>query len=84
MPFEHPDVRAIVDTLFLDGGLRPVGVGRPPAGVPEWVRVGLVEDPHTQIDLVGQGVSRLAGNLPSTGSSHRDWTDFARRLERFS
>lgn len=80
VPFEHPDVRAIVGTLFLDGGLRPVGVGRPPAGVPEWVRVGLVEDPHTQADLVGQGARRLATNLPSTGSSHRDWADFARRL----
>ena len=80
VPFEHPDVRAIVDTMFLDGRLRPVGVQRPPAGVPEWVRVGLVEDPHTLADLVGQGVRRLAGNLPSAGSSHRDWTDFARRL----
>jgi hypothetical protein len=80
VPFEHPDVRAVVDTLFLDGGLRPVGVVRPQAGVPEWVKVGLVEDPHTQTDLVGQGVRRLAANLPMPGSSHRDWTDFARRL----
>jgi hypothetical protein len=80
VPFEHPDVRAIVDTLFLDGGLRPVSVVRPQASVPEWVRVGLVEDPHTQTDFVRQGVRRLAANLPKVESSHRDWTDFARRL----
>lgn len=80
VPFEHPDVRAVVDTLFLDGGLRPVRVVRPQAGVPEWVRVGLVEDPRTQADLVSHAAKRLAASLPPPGSSHRDWTDFARRL----
>lgn len=80
VPFEHPDVRVIVDTMFLEGALQPVGVQGSPAGLPGWVKVGLVEDPHALGDLVSEGVKRIAADLPAVDASHRDWVEMARRL----
>ena len=80
VPFEHPDVRVIVDTMFLEGALQPVGVKDSPADLPGWVKVGLVEDPHALGNLVSEGVKRIAADLPSVESSHRDWVELARRL----
>jgi hypothetical protein len=48
--------------------------------LPGWIKVGLVEDPHALGNLVSEGVKRIAADLPSVGSSHRDWVEFARRL----
>ncbi len=80
VPFEHPDVRVIVDAMFLEGALQPVGVHGSPADLPGWVKVGLVEDPHALGDLVSEGVKRIAADLPAVDSSHRDWVEMARRL----
>jgi hypothetical protein len=80
IPFEHPDVRVIVDTLFLEGALQPVGVYGSPTDMPGWIKVGIVEDPHAIGNLVSEGVKRIAADLPAVGSSHRDWVEMARRL----
>lgn len=80
VPFEHPDVRAIVDTMFLEGALQPVLVNGIPPNLPKWVHVGLVGDPSELGDLVSDGLQKLATNLPAVGSSHRDWVETARRL----
>lgn len=80
IPFEHPDVRVIVDTMFLEGDLQPVGVQCSPDDLPEWVKVGLVDDPRALGNLVSEGVKRLAADLPAVDSSHRDWVEMARRL----
>ncbi len=80
VPFEHPDVRVIVDTMFLEGALQPVGVRGSPADLPGWIKLGLVEDPHALGNLVSEGVKRIAADLPSVDSSHRDWVELACRL----
>lgn len=80
IPFEHPDVRVIVDTMFLEGTLQPVSIQGSPVGMPHWVKVGLVDDPKSLGDLVFEGVKKIAEELPGMNSSHRDWVDLARRL----
>lgn len=80
VPFEHPDVRVIVDSMFLEGALQPVEVQDSPAELPEWVKVGLVNDPQALGKLVSEGVRRLAADLPAVDASHRDWVEMARRL----
>lgn len=80
VPFEHPDVRVIVDSMFLEGALQPVEVQDSPAELPEWVKVGLVNDPRALGKLVSEGVRRLAADLPAVDASHRDWVEMARRL----
>lgn len=80
VPFDHPDVRAIVDSMFMDGTLHPLSVQGVPTGIPEWVKVGVVQDPAALRNLVLDGIKSLIDSLPTLESSHRDWTQMARRF----
>ena len=80
IPFDHPDIRVIIDNLFLEGTLQPVGIDGSPSGIPEWAKVGLKRDESALGDLVAEGATRIGAELPGADSSHRDWGDFARRL----
>ena len=79
VPFGHEDVRAYIDTLFLDGALVPIGRLRTD-GLPSWAMTGV------RHDEAGDAVRRLRGlrekferDLPVSGASHRDWQEAARR-----
>ena len=37
IPFDHADIRVIVDTLFLEGALQPVNARNVPATLPDWI-----------------------------------------------
>jgi PglZ domain len=80
IPFDHPDVRVIVDSMFLDGTLQPLTIQRRPAAIPGWAKVGVVQDPEALEKLVVDGAKRLAGALPTIEASHRDWAQLSRRL----
>lgn len=80
VPFDHPDVRVIIDTMFLEGTLQPIEAHIQPDDLPDWIRVGLIDDPQALTHLVSEGAKRIATDLPSTGASHRDWVEAARRL----
>lgn len=80
VPFDHPDVRAIVDSMFMDGTLHPLSVQSVPAGIPEWAKVGIVQDPAALRNLVLDGIKSLIDSLPTLESSHRDWSQLARRF----
>jgi hypothetical protein len=80
IPFEHPDVRVIVDSMFLEGMLQPLEAQERPEGFPDWARVGIVDDPNALEKLVIDGAQRLAAELPSIDASFRDWLLLSRRL----
>ena len=80
IPFDHPDVRVIIDNMFLEGALQPVGIEGSPSGLPAWAKVGLKSDTNVLGDLVAEATKRVSAELPGTDSSHRDWIDFASRL----
>ena len=80
VPFDHPDVRVIIDAMFLEGTLQPIEVHIQSGDLPDWIRVGLIDDPQALTHLVSEGAKRIATDLPSTGASHRDWVEAARRL----
>lgn len=80
VPFDHPDVRVIIDTMFLEGTLQPIEAHIQPDDLPDWIRVGLINDPQALTHLVSEGAKRIATDLPSSGASHRDWVEAARRL----
>lgn len=80
LPFDHHDVRVIVDSMFLDGTLHPLVVQGVPATLPEWAKAGVVQDPASMRNLVLEGIKNLRGELPTIESPHRDWTHFSRRL----
>jgi hypothetical protein len=80
IPFEHPDVRAIIDSMFLDGLLHPLVVQGLPVSIPEWANVGIVQDPLALRNLVAEGIKGILQSLPTLESSYRDWTNLSRRM----
>ncbi len=80
VPFEHPDVRVLVDSMFLDGLLHPLAVQGPSVSVPEWAKVGIVQDPLALRNLVAEGIKGILQSLPTLESSYRDWANLARRF----
>lgn len=49
-----------------------------PADLPDWLAVGLVQDPAALRNLVRDGLRRLIDAVPSIAASHRDWATFAK------
>ncbi|GLQ55361.1 BREX-3 system phosphatase PglZ [Devosia nitrariae] len=80
VPFEHPDVRVIVDTMFFEGALQPIETKGSRADLPDWIKVGLADDPNAMANLVSEGVKRIATELPAIDSPHREWVELARGL----
>jgi hypothetical protein len=78
IPFEHPDIRALIDSMFLDGTLHPLLVQKVPADVPDWLAIGIVRDPAARRNLVRDGLKRLLDTMPSDDGSYRDWLTFAK------
>lgn len=80
IPFDHADIRVIVDTLFLEGALQPLKVRTAPAAMPDWIKLGIIQTPSNLRDLVSGGVRSAAAKLPAPDANHRDWIDAAKRL----
>jgi hypothetical protein len=80
VPFEHPDVRVIVDSMFLDGLLHPLAVQGAAVSIPEWAKVGIVQDPLALRNLVAEGIKGILQSLPTLESSYRDWANLSRRF----
>lgn len=79
LPFDHDDVRVYVDTLFLEGMLRPVEHPAAATLAGSWAAAGVRSDP------AADRRRRLAGlldnaeaSLPNETAGHRDWLAFAR------
>ncbi len=79
IPFDHTDVRAIIDSLFLDGSLHPLAVSRVPTTMPSWIKAGIVQDVWSQFALVEKGIEAVAASVPEAGAPHKLWSDFAKR-----
>lgn len=79
VPFEHPDVRVIVDSMFLDGLLHPLAVQGIPAHIPDWAKTGVVQDPLSLRNLVEEGIKGIHQSLDSV-ETHRDWSNLSRRI----
>lgn len=79
IPFAHSDVQALVDAMFFDGSLHPLAVHSVPAGMPSWINAGIVRDPAASQALVLKGIDGLIETTPTADSSHKDWSEFAKR-----
>ena len=79
LPFDHDDVRVYVDTLFLEGLLRPVAhpAARRLAG--SWAAAGVRTDPAADRRRRLAGLLEKAeASLPTETAGHRGWLAFAR------
>ena len=79
VPFHHEDVRAYIDTFFLEGSLKPVE-HEDVASLPKWVRPGVVHDPKADAVRRFRGLrQKFESEIPSADASHRDWQQAAQR-----
>jgi hypothetical protein len=78
VPFHHDDVKAYIDTFFLDGSLKPIE--HEAANLPAWVRPGVIHDPKADAVRRFRALwQRFEAEIPSAEASHRDWQQAAQR-----
>ena len=78
VPFEHQDVRAYVDTFFIEGLMKPVECESLDA-FPAWAHIGVKHDPDADnLKRFLKLMDRSGEILPSVSDTHRDWQQFAR------
>lgn len=80
IPFDHPDIRMVVDSLFLEGCLEPVAGEAISGRAPAWVEVGIKKDVQGQAQFIAESATALAEDLPAEGAHHREWLSFAQRM----
>ena len=80
LPFDHDDVRVVIDNLFAEGLLEPttaISAQEVPAG---WMRLGVVGERLNDATLrLERLLSLLAQELPGPAATHKEWELFAVR-----
>jgi hypothetical protein len=80
LPFDHPDVRALVDTLFLEGQLQPVSHPHAAALAQQWVAVGVRLNPEADRKRrLNELLDSLARSIPTIEARHIEWQVFGLR-----
>ncbi len=79
VPFNHEDIRAYIDTFFLDGLLKPLECENTD-GLPAWAQTGVVHDPKVDALRRFRGLwEKFAAEIPGEDASHKDWQQTAQR-----
>jgi hypothetical protein len=77
LPFDEPDVRTYVNTLFLEGKLKPVSLPEDWT-VEEWAQIGVeLDEGAFELRRFAGLLEHLESELPATNATHRDWMEFA-------
>jgi hypothetical protein len=80
LPFDHEDIRVYIDSLFLEGHLRPVEHPRAAAWAETWAAVGLSIDPAgDRARKAERLLANAATSIPGPQARHADWLAFALR-----
>ncbi len=78
IPFGHQDIRLYVETFFLEGSLKPIGVDDP-APLPEWATCGIIRDPLADARRhLRNLLSRISESIPGENARYADWKHIAR------
>lgn len=78
LPFGQPDIRALVDTLFLEGKLRPIAHPLSERLRSLWVAVGLRQDPaRDSQQRLTRLLEKLEKRVPPSSARHQEWLSFA-------
>ncbi|MFA9439971.1 BREX-3 system phosphatase PglZ [Uliginosibacterium sp. sgz301328] len=80
IPFDHSDVQVLVDSMFLNGSLHPLAVHSIPAGMPSWIKAGIVQDAAAYKSLLQSGLEKLLISVPGASASFKDWIDYSKSL----
>jgi PglZ domain len=76
LPFDHPDIRVYIDTLFVEGLLQPVEW----SGVPQpWAVAGVRHDPENDRNRrFGALLDVVEREIPGEDARHGAWLSFSR------
>ncbi len=78
IPFDHQNVRAFVDTFFLEGLLKPVQT-EDAKSLPNWVQTGVLHDHQADaLARLRKLLDRCKEKIPGEDAVHRDWLSLAR------
>lgn len=78
LPFDHPDVRVFIDTLFLEGFLQAVSHSDARILAATWAAIGVRNDPtEDRSRRLQRLIERLTATLPAEGIKHTEWAHFA-------
>jgi hypothetical protein len=78
LPFN--ELRSEIDTLFIEGLLRPIEISKVPDAEDEWYVIGLVLEPEIQEALRLERLTEaLKESLPDTEAVYQDWLDYSLR-----
>jgi len=81
LPFDHYEIKPLVDELFLEGKLKPVKHENSNLLKDKWASFGLVLDPGHDIYQRATGLcDSLSKQIPSVDDRHDKWLDFSRKL----
>jgi hypothetical protein len=78
LPFENPDIRVYIDTLFLEGLLQPIEWPNVPQTAADWFLVGIRRDPHK--DTLNRFIGLLdiaERDLPTLDDRHDAWLGYS-------
>jgi hypothetical protein len=85
LPFEDPNIRAYIDTLFVEGLLAATNVVPKEAVTEPWIRFGIEGDAETDtIDRFRKLGEIVRGDIPEEGTDFRAWLEFAARWGEWS
>ncbi len=80
LPFDHTDVRVYIDTLFLEGVLRPVQHDKATVLAGQWCGVGIKVDPDADRQRrLEKLLGTVAASVPAQDAKHQEWFAFAYR-----
>jgi hypothetical protein len=78
VPFGHEDVRAYIDTYFIEGWLTPIEL-EDTGDLPLWTQVGIRHDPRSDtLKRYRRLLGKLTESRLSPRASHREWQEKAR------
>lgn len=78
LPFGDPAVRVHIDTLFLEGRLKPIEHRLPGNLSNQWVKVGVRHDPEADTQQkIGQLLKHLESKTPHVSARYQAWLAFA-------
>ena len=80
LPFDHHDVRAYIDNLFVEGILHSVSHERADGLSKSWLGIGIRTSPtEDRSRRLGKLMESLQASIPTDNARHTDWFLFARR-----
>ncbi|MCP4356418.1 MAG: BREX-3 system phosphatase PglZ, partial [Chloroflexi bacterium] len=80
LPLADSTVQVYLNTLFLEGKLKPIPLPEGWQIAEAWIRIGIVEQPEVeQAQRFNHLLQQLQQTLPTAGSLHKEWLHFAAR-----